>query len=344
SVQIALLITTISVVVLYNFGFHFNSSLLAGYRFSRHFQIFLDLAAVTVLIHCSGGATSWFWPVYLIVTLEAAYLLDVQHDVWVMGAVGGGLYSFLLIAEHAGILPSVKMPFVDPALNHDVLYLFLIALWVVVTNSVTAIITNSLMSIIRRETMLVRENEKRLISFIDNAKDLIHCNTPEGKILYMHLAMRRAVGLSQEEIELRGFNEIVGSDYQEAAARELHKTLGGEKADDVELLFRGEDGSEIYVEGNFTCSLRDGASALVWGIWHDVTEKKRSQARLYKLAHNDNLTGLPNRILFRDRLKQSIAYANRRKSSVALLFIDLDRFKVINDSLGHPVGDRLLQS
>ncbi|HXC93341.1 MAG TPA: EAL domain-containing protein [Geobacteraceae bacterium] len=344
SVQIVLLISTIIVVVLYNFGCHFNSRLFAEYRFSRHTQVFLDLVAVTVLIHCSGGATSWFWPVYLIVTLEAAYLLDIQHDVWVMGGIGGGLYSFLLIAEHAGILPSVKMPFVDPALNHDALYLFLLALWVVITNAVTAIIANSLMSVIRRETMLVRESEKRLISFIDNAKDLIHCNTPEGKILFMNLAMRRAIGLSPEDSELRGFSGIIGGDYQEAAARELQKTLGGEKAEAVELSFRGEDGSEIFVEGNLTCSFRDGVPALVWGIWHDVTEKKRSQARLYKLAHNDNLTGLPNRILFRDRLKQSIAYANRRKSSVALLFIDLDRFKVINDSLGHPVGDRLLQS
>lgn len=344
SAQIILLIITISGVVLYNLGCHINSRLLAEYRFSRHLQIFLDLLAVTILIHCSGGATSWFWPVYLIVTLEAAYLLDIQHEVWIMGGIGGGLYSFLLIAEHSEILPSVKMPFVDSALNHDVHYLFLMALWVVITNAVTAIIANSLMSIIRRETMLVRESEKRLISFIDNAKDLIHCNTPDGRILFMNLAMRRAVGLTPEDVELRGFNGIIGSDYQETATRELQKTLGGDKAEEVELSFRGEDGSEIFVEGNLTCSSRDGSSALVWGIWHDITEKKRSQARLYKLAHNDNLTGLPNRILFRDRLKQSIAYANRRKSSVALLFIDLDRFKVINDSLGHPVGDRLLQS
>src|SRR6185369_3889767 len=109
------------------------------------------------------------------------------------------------------------------------------ALWVVITNAVTAIIANSLMSVIRRETMLVRESEKRLISFIDNARDLIHCNTPEGRILFMNLAMRRAVGLSPEDSEVRGFSEIIGSDYQEAAARELQKTLGGEKAEAVEL-------------------------------------------------------------------------------------------------------------
>ncbi len=344
SVQISLLASTISLVVLYNLACHTNNRLLAEYRFSRHSQIFLDLLAVTVLIHCSGGATSWFWPVYLIVTLEAAYILDIQHDVWIMGGIGGGLYSFLLMAEHTKILPSVKMPFVDPALNHNVHYLFLMALWVVITNAVTAIIANSLMTVIRRETLLVRESEKRLISFIDNAKDLIHCNTPDGRILFMNLAMRRAVGFTAEEIETKGFSGIIGSDSQETAAREIQKTLGGVKAEDVELSLKGEDGSEIAVEGNLTCSFIDGIPALVWGIWHDVTEKKRSQARLYKLAHNDNLTGLPNRILFRDRLQQSIAYANRRKSSVALLFIDLDRFKVINDSLGHPVGDRLLQS
>jgi len=70
--QITLLIITLAFVVLYNLASTFNSRVLAEYRFSRHLLILLDLLSVTVLIHCSGGATSWFWPVYMIVTLEAA--------------------------------------------------------------------------------------------------------------------------------------------------------------------------------------------------------------------------------------------------------------------------------
>lgn len=74
----------------------------------------------------------------------------------------------------------------------------------------------------------------------------------------------------------------------------------------------------------------------------DITDLKESEERIIKLATRDSLTGLPNRLLFQDRLQQSIESAKRDKKSVAVLFVDLDRFKNVNDSLGHETGDRLL--
>ena len=75
----------------------------------------------------------------------------------------------------------------------------------------------------------------------------------------------------------------------------------------------------------------------------DITERKETEARIEFLAHHDPLTGLPNRVLFRDRFTLGTAWAERSDSKVALLFVDLDHFKTINDTLGHPVGDQLLQ-
>jgi diguanylate cyclase (GGDEF)-like protein len=79
------------------------------------------------------------------------------------------------------------------------------------------------------------------------------------------------------------------------------------------------------------------------GVFSDIRPLKQSEERLHHLAHHDPLTDLPNRLLFTDRLDQSIRHAQRQQVMLAVLFIDLDRFKHINDSLGHSVGDRLLQ-
>ena len=87
-----------------------------------------------------------------------------------------------------------------------------------------------------------------------------------------------------------------------------------------------------------------GHAQRVVGVAMDITDRKLAEQRIAHMAHHDALTGLPNRVLLRDRIQQAIAHAHRSGSQLAVLFIDLDRFKNINDSLGHQLGDRLLQS
>jgi predicted signal transduction protein with EAL and GGDEF domain len=87
----------------------------------------------------------------------------------------------------------------------------------------------------------------------------------------------------------------------------------------------------------------EGNIALHEGTVEDITDRKAAEDRVQYLAYYDALTGLPNRTLLQDRLAKALASARRQKEKVALLFLDLDRFKVINDSLGHSVGDLLLQ-
>lgn len=151
-----------------------------------------------------------------------------------------------------------------------------------------------------------------------------------------------AVGLPVEQV-LRLIN---GDNRQPApnplALAMLQNQAVGLRANTV-LIHR--DGTEIAIEDT-TTPIHDRHGAVTGGVivFHDVTAARAQARRLSHLAHHDFLTDLPNRVLLSDRLNAAIAAAQRHRKPLAVLFLDVDRFKHINDTLGHTVGDHLLQS
>ncbi|HTS86328.1 MAG TPA: EAL domain-containing protein [Usitatibacter sp.] len=143
----------------------------------------------------------------------------------------------------------------------------------------------------------------------------------------------------------RDLRERVHPDDRELVDATLRHAI--KQGDDFSADFRvvWPDGSVHWIanRGQVHRDLEGRAQRLI-GVGMNITERKIAEQRVAHMAHHDALTGLPNRVLLRDRIQQAIAQAHRNGTQLAVLFLDLDRFKTINDSLGHQLGDRLLQS
>ena len=182
---------------------------------------------------------------------------------------------------------------------------------------------------VKQEKQSAQENEERLKVVIDNAGEGIITLDAKGTVLSFNAAAETIFGYSA--------NDAVGMN-----AVELVTGMPTGEIGKWEISGRHKGGGQFPAEVSVRAAYLQGVSQFVC-ILRDITERKDAEKRLNQLANYDSLTGLPNRNLFRDRLAQAIIRADRNKSLVALLFLDLDRFKIINDTLGHGAGDRLLQ-
>jgi diguanylate cyclase (GGDEF)-like protein/PAS domain S-box-containing protein len=157
--------------------------------------------------------------------------------------------------------------------------------------------------------------------------------------------MFRILGLDHETA-LPGFDALlqcVPEDQRPQLIQAFTLLRTGSVGFAMEHRVRRDDGSERHLFHQGRAWSEPGGPLLLRGTVQDITERKNNEARIEYLANHDALTALPNRNLLSDRIGQAIAHARRTGSHVATLVLDLDRFKFINDSFGHPVGDALLQ-
>jgi len=166
----------------------------------------------------------------------------------------------------------------------------------------------------------------------------------DGVVNYISPSIVQMLGFSPEEAKAH-YGEFL-TDHP--LNLELHSytksALQGEKQPRYLAQFRHKDGSTRWIEVSENPIFDSNGIVIgVEGVMHDVTELKEHQKKLEEIAHYDLLTGLPNRILLTDRLSQAIASATRREKKLAVIFIDLDGFKLVNDTYGHEVGDELLR-
>ena len=211
----------------------------------------------------------------------------------------------------------------------------------------------------RRFAWQLESSEKTYRYLVDNSPDIIYTLDENGSFTYVNDRARQLLGFTRDELIGKHYSTLVHDDDIELARYVFKERRVGERSStNVELRLKSNKGNgetRTFETSFLTISFNsigiyspNGKQSNTeyfgtYGVARDITERKRVEEMIAYQAYHDILTDLPNRALFKDRLGLSIIQSQRNKTKLAVMFIDLDRFKLINDTLGHVKGDDLLQ-
>jgi len=193
------------------------------------------------------------------------------------------------------------------------------------------------------------EKERARVT-LDCIGDAVICTDTSGNITFMNRVAERMTGWQLKDATGRAMGEcvrIVDAITRKTIIDPMTKAASQNRPGSLPLncVLISRDGHEVNIEDSVApIHDRDGQVTGAVIVFHDVSSTRAFEKELTDSAQHDFLTGLPNRILLNDRIGQAISLAHRQKCHAAVLFLDLDGFKGINDSLGHPIGDKVLQS
>src|ERR1700722_4421185 len=199
------------------------------------------------------------------------------------------------------------------------------------------------------EEVLFIEKERAEVT-LNSIGDAVLCTDMAGKVTYLNGVGGQMTGWSCKDAQGRPISEvfhIIDGTTREPSSNPMELAVQTNRTVELSancILIR-RDGKESFIDDSAApIHDRSGFTTGAVIVFHDVNMSKSIREEMARLAQHDSLTDLPNRVLLADRLSQAIARARRNKTRVGLMYLDLDKFKEVNDSLGHTVGDKLLQS
>ena len=194
-----------------------------------------------------------------------------------------------------------------------------------------------------RQNRQLSDQQKLFSDFIHHAQDLIQVVDTRGNILYVNNIWQETLGYTRAEASRMNIFDIIAEDHQSICQSRFAELLNGQYKGCFEVTYQTRDGQSITLEGNCSYSIKNGKPHMIRGIFRDISQRREQDEHILQMAYHDMLTNLPNRFLLNDRLSQAISQARRYHQKTALVYVDLDSFKQINDHHGHAVGDILLQ-
>ncbi|MEA2490318.1 MAG: hypothetical protein QOH21_2110 [Acidobacteriota bacterium] len=197
----------------------------------------------------------------------------------------------------------------------------------------------------RRAEEALRDSERRFRALIEHSSDILTVLDAGGRILYESPSVERLLGHTAGELKGAALEEHVHPEDRHALAAALAQSDGASTPVTAEFRMRTRDGEWRSLEASVSNLLGNAEVSGIVLNSRDITGRKQDEEMIRHLAYFDALTGLPNRMLFDDRLTQALAHSRRRGArGLAIMSLDLDRFKTINETLGHGAGDELLRT
>lgn len=204
---------------------------------------------------------------------------------------------------------------------------------------------NSMIGALQDREQALRESQSNYREVVNSVKEVIFQTNAAGEWIFLNATWTEIIGVEIARALGRPMTDFLVEEDRPRALLEMAKLQRGEALDcRFEVRYRQRDGSLGWFDVAQRVRLdATGEFAGMSGTLDDITEQKRAEEKIEFLAYHDALTHLPNRLLVQDRVQLAKAHADRAHAKVAMLFLDLDNFKTINDSLGHLTGDALLR-
>jgi len=311
-------------------------------------SIVADLVFTYIVRETGGRSASW---------IDSAYL--VTYILLIAGAER--YYRHPKARLEGAAMPRTRsqpvspLPYVAVAATYGLLLLTVVSPW---TDPVSGVAVGALLVtalVVARQVITVRENvrlladtaarqnEARFRSLVQHSSDVIMVTRPNGTMRFVSPSASRVFGYEPAALLGRPLATLLHPADRDRATQLFAEVVAGPGViGPVEWRFRQADGSWLHAEILATNLLGDPTVRGIVLNTRDVSERKRLEEQLTHQAFHDPLTGLANRALFRDRVSHALALAQRQGHPITVLFLDLDDFKRVNDSLGHAEGDRLL--
>ena len=195
----------------------------------------------------------------------------------------------------------------------------------------------------RNAEQALRDSAEKLRLFADNVPVMTVSWDENLRCRFANKVFAEVFGVAVEDILGKHVREVLGEDVYREIEGYFVQALQGHPVT-YQRTRRLDDGEIRYLEIKLLPQIGDQGKVIgCFAVTTDITEHKLAEERIQRVAHHDSLTGLPNLLLFNDRLNQAVSLAKRDSRQFALLYLDLDRFKPVNDTLGHAAGDELLQ-